>query len=64
MRRIYVLTLLIICVAAANAFASGPESFSDIYKKTKDAVVNISTTKVVKRSRGQSPEDLFRKFFW
>ncbi|PLX67294.1 MAG: peptidase S1 [Denitrovibrio sp.] len=63
MRRIYSLTLMILCVSVASAFASGPDSFSGIYKKTKDAVVNISTTKVVKRRSGQSPEDLFRKFF-
>ena len=63
MKRLYTLVLVIFWISLTSAFASGPESFSGVYKKTKDAVVNISTTKVVKRKYSQSPEDLFRKFF-
>lgn len=62
MKRLTTLVILIFCVSLTSAFASGPDSFSGVYKKTKDAVVNISTTKLVTR-RSQSPEDLFRRFF-
>jgi serine protease Do len=58
------LTLLILCFAITGAFAAGtPATFSEIYKNSKDAVVNISTTKVVKRSAVQTPDELFRRFF-
>ncbi|PLX71732.1 MAG: peptidase S1 [Denitrovibrio sp.] len=63
MKRLTALIIVIFCISLTSAFASGPDGFSDIYKQTKDAVVNISTTKVVKRKFRQSPEDLFRKFF-
>jgi len=56
------LIIVILCVSITSAFAKGPDGFSDIYKKAKDAVVNISTTKMVTR-RSASPDDLFRKFF-
>lgn len=63
MKRLLTLTIVILSVSLTSAFAAGPEGFSEIYLQTKDAVVNISTTKVVKRKYSQSPEDLFRKFF-
>ncbi|ADD68733.1 protease Do [Denitrovibrio acetiphilus DSM 12809] len=62
MKKISTLILVIFCVSLTTAFAGGPESFSGIYKNTKDSVVNISTTKVITR-RGQSPDELFRRFF-
>ncbi|MGD9807911.1 MAG: Do family serine endopeptidase [Deferribacterales bacterium] len=56
------LILLILCVSVTSALAKGPDGFSEIYKQTKDAVVNISTTKVVTR-KSMSHDDLLRKFF-
>lgn len=56
------LFVVLICVSVTSAFAKGPDGFSDVYKQTKDAVVNISTTKVVTR-RNTSPDELFRRFF-
>jgi serine protease Do len=55
--------IFLLCVSLTNAFAAGPEGFSKIYKSSKDAVVNISTTKVVKRKVHPFQDDLFRKFF-
>jgi len=64
MKKLYSLILVVLLVSASAAFAAGPDGFSDIYRDTKDAVVNISTTKMVKRKfGGQTPEDFFRKFF-
>lgn len=64
MKKIFTLILAITCISLTSAFASGPDSFSGIYKETKDAVVNISTTKVVKRNYHQNlPEDFMKKFF-
>jgi serine protease Do len=63
MKKFLILTLFIF--ASVTAFAAGtPESFSGVYKATKDAVVNISTTKVMKRS-AHPPinDDVFRRFF-
>lgn len=63
MKKFLILTLFII--STVTAFAAGtPESFSGVYKATKDAVVNISTTKVMKRS-AHPPinDDVFRRFF-
>ncbi|MCD8554899.1 Do family serine endopeptidase [Seleniivibrio sp.] len=63
MKKFLILTLFII--STVTAFAAGtPESFSGVYKSTKDAVVNISTTKVMKRSAHPSiNDDVFRRFF-
>jgi len=63
MKKLYALMIVILCVSFTSAFASVPESFSGIYKQTKDAVVNISTTKMVARRNSATPDDLFRRFF-
>lgn len=63
MKKISALVLLAFCISLTSAFADIPESFSGIYKNTKDAVVNISTTKVIKRRYNQMPDDLFKRFF-
>jgi serine protease Do len=63
MKRLSALIVIAFCITLSSAFAGTPDGFSDIYKKTKDAVVNISTTKLVKSRYPQGHGDLFRKFF-
>lgn len=50
---------------AMNIHAFAPGSFSGVVKKTKNSVVNISTTKVVKRKNMPDffNDDLFKRFF-
>lgn len=56
--------MLIIFTAAAAQAAVAPVSFSDVVKKTRDGVVNISTTKTVTRKMPDIFHDeFFRKFF-
>lgn len=62
MKKLYTLVLVIFCISLTSAFA-GSEGYSQIYKETKDAVVNISTTKMVKRKYNPMPDDLFKRFF-
>ncbi|TCK62616.1 DegQ family serine endoprotease [Seleniivibrio woodruffii] len=61
----FLLMTFIVCITAVSAIAApAPESFSGIYKSTKDSVVNISTTKVMKRSAHPPINDeMFRRFF-
>jgi len=63
MRKLSIMITLLFCVSFATAFAGAPDSFSKIYKSSKDAVVNISTTKVMKRKAHPFQDDMFRKFF-
>ncbi|MGA1845967.1 DegQ family serine endoprotease [Deferribacter abyssi] len=62
-----ILFISVLLMFAVNIFAyfGAPESFVDVVKKTRDGVVNISTTKIVKRK--SSPfffnDDLFKRFF-
>ncbi|HAL85876.1 MAG TPA: peptidase S1 [Deferribacteraceae bacterium] len=57
------LTMLIVFSTAAAVYAA-PESFSEVVKKTRDGVVNISTTKTVTRKMPDMfHDDFFRKFF-
>jgi serine protease Do len=59
-----VLSVFMIFVSAAYAAQSAPASFSDVVKKTRDGVVNISTTKTVTRKTPDMFHDeFFRKFF-
>ena len=60
-RKLFLFVMLIMCVQAA--YVAAPETFSGVYKATKDSVVNISTTKVIKRSYPQYNDELFRRFF-
>lgn len=56
--------MLIIFAAASAQAAVAPVSFSDVVKKTRDGVVNISTTKTVTRKMPDMFHDeFFRKFF-
>lgn len=56
--------IIVLCFTALNAFAGAmPDSFSNVYKETKDAVVNISTTKVIKRVHPQMDDEFFKRFF-
>lgn len=58
------LSVLIIFAAASAQAAVAPVSFSDVVKKTRDGVVNISTTKTVTRKMPDMFHDeFFRKFF-
>ncbi len=63
MRKKLLLFIVIMLVQTVTVFAAGPDSFSGIYKTTKDAVVNISTTKVIKRSYPQMNDEFFKRFF-
>ncbi|MGE4319800.1 MAG: Do family serine endopeptidase [Deferribacterales bacterium] len=63
MRKKLLLFIVIMLVQTVTVFAAGPDSFSGIYKATKDAVVNISTTKVIKRSYPQMNDEFFKRFF-
>lgn len=64
MKKFFV-ALLLIALTVAQGVAAVPESFSDIVKITKDSVVNISTTKTVKRKSAPDffHDEFFRKFF-
>lgn len=65
------LTLLIVCTTSASVAWSaygkdGPPSFADLSEQVKHAVVNISTTQVIKESPMQpfmAPNSPFREFF-
>lgn len=61
-KKLFILITLVFCVQTA-VFAAVPESFSGVYKATKDSVVNISTTKVIKRTYPQFNDEIFRRFF-
>lgn len=52
-------------LVALQSYAFTPDSFSDVVKKTKSSVVNISTTKIIKRKPIPDffHDDLFRRFF-
>lgn len=64
MKKFFV-ALLLIALTVAQGIAAVPESFSDVVKITKDSVVNISTTKIVKRKGVPNffHDEFFRKFF-
>lgn len=64
MKKFFV-ALLLIALTVAQGVAAVPESFSDIVKTTKNSVVNISTTKIVKRKGAPDffHDEFFRKFF-
>ncbi|BAI80530.1 peptidase S1C, Do [Deferribacter desulfuricans SSM1] len=66
MRRVSMI-LMVILLYAVNLFAyfGAPDSFVDVVKKTRDGVVNISTTKIVKRKSLPYffDDDFFRRFF-
>jgi serine protease Do len=64
MKKFFV-ALLLIALTVAQGIAAVPESFSDVVKITKDSVVNISTTKIVKRKGVPDffHDEFFRKFF-
>lgn len=55
----------VIVLMVVESMAAAPESFSDVVKATKNSVVNISTTKIVKRKGVPDffHDDLFRRFF-
>lgn len=55
------ITAVIMIAGYAQAFMNAPESFSSVVKKTKNGVVNISTTKFVERRN--TIDDYFEKFF-
>ncbi|MBZ4672020.1 DegQ family serine endoprotease [Deferribacterales bacterium Es71-Z0220] len=52
-------------LVAVQSYAFTPDSFSDVVKKTKNSVVNISTTKIIKRKPIPDffNDDLFKRFF-
>lgn len=52
-------------LVAVQSYAFTPDSFSDVVKKTKSSVVNISTTKIIKRKPIPDffNDDLFKRFF-
>lgn len=64
MKKLSFLTIFLLGLAL-NIYAFTPNSFSDVVKKTKNSVVNISTTKVVKRKNIPDffNDDMFRRFF-
>lgn len=63
-KRISIAFIIVLCLTAFSAFAAAvPDSFSNVYKETKDAVVNISTTKVIKRTHPQMDDEFFKRFF-
>ncbi|MGA1861597.1 Do family serine endopeptidase [Deferribacter thermophilus] len=66
MKRLFMISMVIV-LYAANLFAyfGAPDSFVDVVKKTRDGVVNISTTKIVKRKGFPYffNDDFFRRFF-
>jgi serine protease Do len=72
--RLMVLALVLIFSPFHAEARSTPESFADLAEKLLPAVVNISTTSVVKQSAGKTPElpkfppgspfeDFFREFY-
>lgn len=63
-KKISIALIFVLCLTAYSAFAAAvPDSFSNVYKETKDAVVNISTTKVIKRVHPQMDDEFFKRFF-
>ena len=56
------LTLFTFTVTS-QAFLNNPNPIVEVVKKTKNAVVNISTTKIIKRSKYLKEFDRFHKFF-
>jgi serine protease Do len=59
-----IITVVVLYASIASAFMGAPDSFSDVVKKAKDGVVNISTTKTVTRKvPDMFHDDLFRRFF-
>ncbi|MBZ4642492.1 MAG: serine protease Do [Deferribacteres bacterium] len=65
MRKLVGVLLLMVMFVVTQSHAFTPDSFSDVVKKTKNSVVNISTTKIVKRKAIPDffNDDIFRKFF-
>jgi len=64
-RKLYIAIVVVAMMAAsANAFIRTPLSFSGVVKKTQDGVVNISTTKIVKRKVNPFFDDRFFKDFF
>ncbi|WP_022851858.1 DegQ family serine endoprotease [Limisalsivibrio acetivorans] len=56
--------MIIFAASAVSAFQMAPDSFSEVVKNTKSGVVNISTTKIVKRKTPDMFQDeFFRRFF-
>jgi serine protease Do len=62
-KTIFTFLTLILFTVSSNAFLNNPNQIVDVVKKTKNAVVNISTTKIVKRSKYFHDFDMFHKFF-
>jgi serine protease Do len=66
-RRSLGLNLLLMLAVASPAFAaqSAPESFANVARIARPAVVNIFTTRIVRApgSTGDPAEDFFRRFF-
>ncbi|KAA0259225.1 DegQ family serine endoprotease [Deferribacter autotrophicus] len=62
-----ILFISVLLLFAVNLFAyfGAPESFVDVVKKTRDGVVNISTTKIIKRKSIPFffDDDFFKRFF-
>ncbi len=56
---------IISTAGAAGALSGVPESFADVARAARPAVVNISTTRLVRTqgSTGDPAEDFFRQFF-
>lgn len=66
MKKIIVAVFMVIMFAGSTfAFWGDQNSVVDVVKKTRNGVVNISTTKIIKRKSGNNTfnEDMFRRFF-
>jgi serine protease Do len=66
MKRIKLLSMLVLlCMATVTLAAEIPSSFSNVVKGTKNGVVNISTTKIVKQKFYPDffGDEFFKKFF-
>jgi serine protease Do len=57
------LSIFFLIAVAFQSAESAPASFSEVVKKTRDGVVNISTTKTVTRKFPDIHDEFFKRFF-
>ncbi len=62
-KTLFTLLTLFMFTLSSHAFLTHPNQIVEVVKKTKNAVVNISTTKIVKRNKRFHDFDMFHKFF-
>lgn len=64
-KMVTILIMILLYAGSSMAFWGDQNSIVDVVKKTKNGVVNISTTKIIKRkgSRDSFHDDMFKKFF-